>query len=1140
MVSRTSFAAPTPLPGQGPALAPPLALTRVLSQALTLVLARALALALTLTLALGGSAGAATAVLNLNPAVTVNSFSPLQAFGANVMFWDGIATLNAVQPQTLQAGTQYIRYPGGSSSDDFHWNGIGSFNAGGAWVPDDTNYGISWYGFETWRGTTSSYGVASNLTDGNPATFWLSNADTDFPNAQWAYVDLGSAQKATSITIQWGTPYATSFKVQYWNSSSGWPQPYDDQTVTSLWTDTTAGTVAGSGGTQTVSFSAPPITSQFWRVLLLASSTAPAQYSIGELTLFNGGTQLTVNTPTVTNGTPVQSNATVSSTDPACSMNSPTDLDFVTFMGWLRSLGPQAKPLITVNFGTGTPQEAAAWVHYANVVMGYGIKDWQVGNELDGSWETGGPLNADDYARRYMEYFNAMKAVDPTIQISGPVVGSPYAGSNLFDGNYFIQDFIDRMASDPGGNQAGDAEGIDFHWYPGYGTSTTDNQALAYADDIKQLAQTDLPAMLANHPNPTTVPILMTEYNGGVDLPNTVHLENALWLADTLGQCLFNWGSRFSAHVWDLVEGGDADTNLTGTSLGMLNANAGPWLYQQRAHYWAMQMLTQDWSTAADSSPHSLVQATSSQVSLTAYADLRPDKVLSLLVINKDSANAYTATINFTGFTPAATAPSWTFGGANYAWNTSAAPYHAAPDSPPSAGSDAGVASGYTHTFAPYSITVLQFSNGALPQVSATPSATPMPSPTPTPTFGPFTLIDDFEDPSRDGVPPSRVNLWNGKWGEAAGSGTVQSVTYQAPGAASTSYGLSWTSQVAGGSWSDISTGLPYTFDASGAGDIGLQFWAWGDGNSYWCAIQTAGVTDYNWYGVAITPPAGKWTLYQIPFSTMRRQAGWGSMTPAPSLAPSATDITGLQWGTYGPTPGNYTLRLDQIGFYMASELGTPTPSLTLTASRTPSPTATASPCATPSPCATASPSCTLSATQSPVLSATPTLSVSQSFTQTASFSASPTLTPSATVSATATPSPSWSPTPSQGPSLTATQSSSPAPTLTPTPSLNPAAGSPSEAILAARPWPVPLAGKLPLTLAVQLAGTVQKIHVRIYDRSYAVVDALDTDGGGPGWLELALPTGLTLANGAYFLRVWASNGGQVGSAQRAVIFVAR
>ena len=61
-----------------------------------------------------------------------------------------------------------------------------------------------------------------------------------------------------------------------------------------------------------------------------------------------------------------------------------------------------------------------------------------------------------------------------------------------------------------------------------------------------------------------------------------------------------------------------------------------------------------------------------------------------------------------------------------------------------------------------------------------------------------------------------------------------------------------------------------------------------------------------------------------------------------------------------------------------------------------------------------------------------------------------------------------------------------------------------------------------------------------VFSRQVILGDALDTDGGGPGWLELALPTGLTLANGAYFLRVWASNGGQVGSAQRAVIFVAR
>uniref|UniRef100_A0AAU2VFE3 Alpha-L-arabinofuranosidase n=1 Tax=Streptomyces sp. NBC_00003 TaxID=2903608 RepID=A0AAU2VFE3_9ACTN len=56
---------------------------------------------------------------------------------------------------------------------------------------------------------------------------------------------------------------------------------------------------------------------------------------------------------------------------------------FDAFMGTMRAAGTQ--PIITANYGTGTPQEAADWVRYANVAKGYGVKYWEVGNEVYGA-----------------------------------------------------------------------------------------------------------------------------------------------------------------------------------------------------------------------------------------------------------------------------------------------------------------------------------------------------------------------------------------------------------------------------------------------------------------------------------------------------------------------------------------------------------------------------------------------------------------------------------------------------------------------------------------------------------------------------------------------------------------------------------
>lgn len=57
--------------------------------------------------------------------------------------------------------------------------------------------------------------------------------------------------------------------------------------------------------------------------------------------------------------------------------------DFDQFMNVAKKAG--AKAMITVNYGTGTPAEAAAWVKYANVKHHDGIRYWEVGNEVYGN-----------------------------------------------------------------------------------------------------------------------------------------------------------------------------------------------------------------------------------------------------------------------------------------------------------------------------------------------------------------------------------------------------------------------------------------------------------------------------------------------------------------------------------------------------------------------------------------------------------------------------------------------------------------------------------------------------------------------------------------------------------------------------------
>ncbi|MGQ0634986.1 MAG: alpha-L-arabinofuranosidase C-terminal domain-containing protein [Planctomycetaceae bacterium] len=99
------------------------------------------------------------------------------------------------------------------------------------------------------------------------------------------------------------------------------------------------------------------------------------------------------------------------------------------FVALCRSL--DAEPYICVNFGTGTPEEAAAWVEYCNgapttkwgrvrAANGhpdpYNVRYWNIGNETYLGTEFGG-TNGTEYGRGYLRFLKAMRAVDPAIKL---------------------------------------------------------------------------------------------------------------------------------------------------------------------------------------------------------------------------------------------------------------------------------------------------------------------------------------------------------------------------------------------------------------------------------------------------------------------------------------------------------------------------------------------------------------------------------------------------------------------------------------------------------------------------------------------------------------------------------------------------
>jgi alpha-N-arabinofuranosidase len=88
------------------------------------------------------------------------------------------------------------------------------------------------------------------------------------------------------------------------------------------------------------------------------------------------------------------------------------------------------EPMLAVNLGTGTPEEARDWVEYCNAPAGtrvadqrvanghpdpYGVRLWCLGNEMDGPWQLG-HVPARDYAIRAQQAAKLMKDLDPAVR----------------------------------------------------------------------------------------------------------------------------------------------------------------------------------------------------------------------------------------------------------------------------------------------------------------------------------------------------------------------------------------------------------------------------------------------------------------------------------------------------------------------------------------------------------------------------------------------------------------------------------------------------------------------------------------------------------------------------------------------------
>jgi hypothetical protein len=386
-----------------------------------------------------------------------------------------------------------------------------------------------------------------------------------------------------------------------------------------------------------------------------------------------------------------------------------------------------AQVVITANYGTGTPAEAAAWVRNSSVTNHYGFKYWEIGNELYGTWETDSNVYPHDpytYATRAQSYIQQMKAADPTIKIGVVVTTGEDSSSNGYTNHPatnaatgqvhygwtpVLLSTLKQLGVTP--------DFAAFPWYPQSG-SDSDPFLLAGTGNWTGNAA-NLRQMISNYfgPGGTNIELLCTENNSdsGPLGKQSVSLVNALYRADSLGQLM---QTEFNSFVWwDLRNGldtnGDCDATLYGWrpygDLGVMNGLGTPLTNRYPAYFSAKLMSL--FARGGDT----VLAATSDYSLLSAYAVRRANGALTLLAISKDSVSNLTAQIALNGFAPGSPATVYSYGmSQDNAAETGTGSCDIVTNVFPTA-------TNFSFTFAPYSLTVFSFAPVA-------PSLTPLPS----------------------------------------------------------------------------------------------------------------------------------------------------------------------------------------------------------------------------------------------------------------------------------------------------------------------------------------------------------------------------------------------------------------------------
>jgi len=384
---------------------------------------------------------------------------------------------------------------------------------------------------------------------------------------------------------------------------------------------------------------------------------------IGQLRYGGGSYADIYDWQTNTDASNCQPDITAASFTSGCAVSDP--LGFSQFSRQARAIG--ADSFVTVNYGSGTPAEAAAWVGRAARTPGESVALWEVGNETYGCWEVnnelaGAPAHysgyapssqrcpqttqgdaagtqtlASSYAANAQRFLRAMKAADPSARIGVPwALGDEAQGSGVPASSEWNHTVL--------GADGKDISFVDVHYYPFTfsgstgGANPTDQQILRVLRQIPSIQASIRTELNTYDPNASVVV-------GEAGVSN-----NATMASCTPVGALFAAGDALSwlaagvesVDWWDLNSSGNTASRCLQPDFGFFTSSAPPATQTPYYGYLLASLLAR---------PHAQLSTlvTSHPSDVLAFQSVLPDGRRAVALININTRSARTVTLPASG-----------------------------------------------------------------------------------------------------------------------------------------------------------------------------------------------------------------------------------------------------------------------------------------------------------------------------------------------------------------------------------------------------------------------------------------------------------------------------------------------------------